>query len=72
MSIDDSSNPLARKQPLGGRTGVAIVAIVPLLALAAFLLIGLLAGGWGWAWVFFLAIPISAIIVYGVGGRKGS
>ncbi|MGO2751246.1 MAG: hypothetical protein ACTIA6_14435 [Pseudoclavibacter sp.] len=71
MSTDDNSNPLARKTPLGGRTGVTIVAIVPLLALAAFLLIGFLAGGWGWAWVFFLAIPISAIIVYGVGGKNG-
>ncbi|MBF4459047.1 MULTISPECIES: hypothetical protein [unclassified Pseudoclavibacter] len=71
MSTDDTSNPLARKTPLGGRTGVAIVAIVPLLALAAFLLIGFIAGGWGWAWVFFLAIPISAIIVYGVGGKSG-
>ncbi|WP_371030637.1 hypothetical protein [Pseudoclavibacter sp. JSM 162008] len=71
MSIDDPSNPLARRAPLGGRTGVAIVAIVPLLALAAFLLIGFLAGGWGWAWIFFLAIPISAIVVYGAGGRSG-
>jgi hypothetical protein len=34
MSNDDEfSNPLSRKTPLGGRTGVAIVSIVPILAL---------------------------------------
>lgn len=61
-------NPLARKSPLGGRTGVAIVSIVPLVALALFLILGF-AGGWSWSWVFFLAVPISGIVVYGLGGR---
>lgn len=69
---DDYSNPLARRAPLGGRAGVAIVSVVPIVALALFLIIGLTTGGWGWAWVFFLAIPIAGIIVYGVGGRRNS
>ncbi|WP_291045099.1 hypothetical protein [Herbiconiux sp.] len=70
MSTEDPyANPLTRKTPLGGRTGVAIVSIVPLVALVVFLLIGFLAGGWAWAWVFFLAVPIAAIVVYGLGGR---
>jgi hypothetical protein len=72
MTTDDEfSNPLARKTPLGGRTGVAIVAIVPIVALALFLILGFTVGAWGWAWVFFLAIPISGYIVYGIGGRSG-
>lgn len=66
---DEVSNPLARKRPLGGSVGVAIVAIVPIIAVALFLLIGFLAGGWGWAWVFFLAIPVAGWIVYGMGPR---
>jgi hypothetical protein len=72
MSTDDQDrNPLARSKPLGGSVGIAIVAIVPVLALVAFLLIGLLAGGWGWAWIFFLAIPVAGWIVYGLGPRPG-
>ena len=67
---DDYSNPLARTSPLGGRTGVAIVSIVPLVALALFVIVGLTTGGWGWAWVFFLAVPIAGVIVYGL-GRPG-
>jgi MFS family permease len=69
---DPYSNPLSRKSPLGGRTGVAIVSVVPLVALVVFLLIGFLADGWGWAWVFFLAVPIAAILVYGLGGRPNN
>jgi ABC-type dipeptide/oligopeptide/nickel transport system permease subunit len=67
---DPYANPLARKNPLGGRTGVMIVSIVPLVALVLFLAIGFLAGGWGWAWVFFLAVPIASIVVYGLGNRR--
>jgi hypothetical protein len=29
-------------------------------------------GAWAWAWIFFLAVPIAAIVVYGVGGRSSS
>lgn len=68
---EDFSNPLSRRTPLGGRVGVAIVSIVPLVALALFLILGLTIGAWGWAWVFFLAVPIAGIVVYGVGGRSG-
>ncbi|GAA2248934.1 hypothetical protein N1031_18590 [Herbiconiux moechotypicola] len=67
---DPYTNPLSRKTPLGGSTGVAIVSIVPIVALVLFLLLGFLAGAWAWAWVFFLAVPIVSIIVYGFGGRQ--
>lgn len=61
---DEWDNPLARKHPLGGRTGVAIVSITPIVALVLFFVFGL-AGGWAWSWLFFIAIPIVSIIVYG-------
>ncbi len=65
-------NPLARSRPLGGSVGIAIVAIVPLVALALFLLFGFLVGGWAWSWVFFLTIPVAGWIVYGMGPRSRS
>ncbi len=65
---DSFDNPLARKRPLGGSTGVVIASIVPLLSLALFLGFGF-GGGWSWSWVFFLLIPISGVVVYGLGGR---
>ncbi|MBN9153396.1 MAG: hypothetical protein J0I70_14980 [Microbacterium sp.] len=65
MSSDDFQNPLQRRQPLGGRVGVAVVSIVPIAALALFLVFGFL-GGWAWSWIFFLAIPIAGWIVYGL------
>jgi MFS family permease len=71
MSDSQPRNPLSRRTPLGGSLGVAIVAIVPVVALALFLLFGLLAEGWGWAWIFFLAIPVAGWIVYGLGPRNG-
>lgn len=67
---DDFSNPLSRKKPLGGRTGVAIVSLVPFLALILFLIFGFAMNGWSWAWIFFIAIPIAGILVYGLGGRQ--
>jgi hypothetical protein len=70
-SSDEYPNPLARKKPLGGSVGVAIVSIVPVIALALFLLFGFLTGGWAWAWVFFLAIPVAGWVVYGLGSRNG-
>ena len=69
MTTEQFANPLARKSPLGGATGVAIASIVPLLAVAFFLVFGF-AGGWSWSWAFFLAIPVSGIAVYGLGGRR--
>jgi fatty acid desaturase len=60
------ANPLARTSPLGGRSGVAIASIAPLVALVLFLAFGF-AGGWSWSWVFFLIIPVSGIAVYGLG-----
>jgi hypothetical protein len=68
MTTDQFSNPLARKSPLGGPTGVAIASIVPLAALTLFLVFGF-TGGWSWSWVLFLAIPVSGIAIYGLGGR---
>lgn len=46
-----------------------MVAIVPFVAAIAFLVLGFTIGAWAWAWVFFLAIPIVALIVYGPGRR---
>jgi hypothetical protein len=67
---DDFSNPLSRKKPLGGRTGVAIVSIVPFIALILFLIFGFAMNGWAWSWIFFIAIPIAGILVYGLVGRQ--
>lgn len=67
---DDYSNPLSRKTPLGGRTGVAIVSLVPFVALILFLIFGFTMGGWAWAWIFFIAVPIAGVIVYGIGGKQ--
>lgn len=70
MTSDDQySNPLARKKPLGGSVGVAVVAITPVIALALFLILGLTIGAWGWAWIFFLAVPVVGWVVYGLGPR---
>jgi hypothetical protein len=65
---EEFRNPLARSKPLGGPVGVAIVSIVPLVALALFLILGF-AGFWSWSWAFFLLIPIAGIIVYGLRGQ---
>lgn len=61
---EDWQNPLERKRPLGGRNGVAVASITPIIALVLFLIFGFL-GGWAWSWVFFLAIPIVGLIVFG-------
>jgi hypothetical protein len=70
-NADAFRNPLARSTPLGGPVGVAIASIVPIAALVLFLVFGLL-GFWSWSWVFFLLIPVSAILVYGFRGRGPS
>jgi hypothetical protein len=71
MSDNEFTNPLSRATPLGGRTGVAIASITPLVALALFFIFGF-TGGWSWSWVFFLLIPIVGLIVYGVRSRSNS
>jgi hypothetical protein len=70
MTDDSYRNPLSRRKPLGGTTGVVIVSLMPFVALALFLLFGFLGGGWGWAWVFFLLIPAAGIVVYGLGNNN--
>lgn len=70
MSQNDYTNPLARRTPLGGRAGVAIASLVPLVATVLFLAFGI-AGGWSWSWLFFLLIPVSGIVVYGLRGGSG-
>lgn len=54
--------------PLGGRIGTTLVALSPFVALALFILLGV-QGGWAWSWLFFLLVPVTAIIVYGPRGR---
>jgi hypothetical protein len=64
----ETSNPLIRSAPLGGRTGVAIVSVVPVVCVVLFLILGFL-GGWAWSWLLLLGIPLAYLIVYGPGGR---
>jgi hypothetical protein len=63
------TNPLTRKEPLGGRSGIAFASIVPIICLALFLVFGFL-GGWAWSWIFFLGIPIVLLVVYGPRDRS--
>ena len=69
-STEDVSNPLTRRTPLGGRTGVAIASIVPIVCVAVFLALGFLVHGWAWSWIFLLAIPIVFLVVYGPRDRS--
>jgi hypothetical protein len=71
MSDTAYTNPLARKKPLGGAVGIAIVAIVPLLALVLFFAFGFATAGFAWSWIFFLLIPVTGWVVYGMGPRPG-
>jgi len=43
----------------------------PFVPLILFFITGF-AGGWAYAWLWFLLILITAIIVYGPAGRRGS
>lgn len=54
----------------GGRWAATIVALVPLLALIVYLILGWTIGAWAWAWVVFLAVPIVGIIVYGPNRKR--
>lgn len=59
------------RRALGGRIGTTIVALSPFIAVALFFLVGI-QNAWAWSWIFFLLIPVSAIIVYGPRGRGDS
>ncbi|MEN8601925.1 hypothetical protein [Microbacterium rhizosphaerae] len=66
MSRDErASGP---RRPLGGRIGTTLVALSPFVAVALFFLVGM-QNAWAWSWIFFLLIPVTAIIVYGPRGR---
>ncbi|WP_188672629.1 DUF1707 SHOCT-like domain-containing protein [Subtercola lobariae] len=57
-----------RRGPLGGAVGTVAVSISPFVALILFLITGAL-GGWTYSWLWFLLVPITAIIVYAGGTR---
>jgi hypothetical protein len=69
-SGEDYSNPLTRSAPLGGRTGVAIASIVPIVCVALFLGLGFLVHGWAWSWIVLLVIPVVFLVVYGPRDRS--
>ena len=52
---------------LGGRIGDTIMALTPFLAVALFFITGF-NGSFVWSWLWFLIIPVTAIIIYGPGG----
>ena len=61
--------PEKSSSPLGGRVGTTLVALSPFVAVLLFFLVGF-QGGWAWSWLFFLLIPVTAIIVFGPTGRR--
>lgn len=63
--------PARTSRALGGRTGDTVMALIPFAALALFFLFGF-AGGFAWSWLWFLIIPIAAIIIYGPTGKPGN
>jgi hypothetical protein len=65
------AGPARTSRALGGRTGDTIMALTPFLALGLFFLFGF-AGGFAWSWLWFLIIPIAAIIIYGPSGKPDS
>ena len=60
--------PTRTSRALGGRVGDTIMALTPFIALGLFFWTGF-AGGFAWSWLWFLIIPVTAIIIYGPGGR---
>ncbi|MBN9173089.1 MAG: hypothetical protein J0I70_02915 [Microbacterium sp.] len=66
MSREDETS--RRLAPLGGRVGTTMVALSPFVAVILFFVVGF-QGAWLWSWLFFLLIPVTAIIVYGPLGR---
>lgn len=65
------AGPARTSRALGGRTGDTIMALTPFLALGLFFLFGF-AGGFAWSWLWFLIIPIAAIVIYGPSGKPDS
>ncbi|MBM7503139.1 DUF1707 domain-containing protein [Agromyces aurantiacus] len=63
--------PARTSRALGGRVGDTIMALTPFIALGLFFWFGF-AGGFAWSWLWFLIIPIAAIIIYGPGGKPDS
>jgi hypothetical protein len=53
----------------GGAARPVIMAIVPIIALALFIITGNLFS-WSWSWVWFLLVPVAGAIVYGPGGNS--
>lgn len=60
--------PARTSRALGGRIGDTIMALTPFIALGLFFWTGF-AGGFAWSWLWFLIIPVAAIIIYGPSGR---
>lgn len=48
--------------PRAGLSRAKIMAITPILATVAFFICGNVFGGWAWAWIFFLAVPLAGIL----------
>lgn len=55
---------LVVKDPLKRKNALAFVSMI-LLSMAIFAVLGFLFDGWGYAWMVFLAIPISSIYLFG-------
>lgn len=60
--------PPRTSRALGGRIGDTIMALTPFIALGLFFWTGF-AGGFAWSWLWFLIIPVAAIIIYGPSGK---
>jgi hypothetical protein len=60
--------PVRGSRALGGRIGDTIMALTPFIALGLFFWSGF-NGGFVWSWLWFLLIPVVAIIIYGPGGK---
>ncbi|MFE5670175.1 DUF1707 domain-containing protein [Agromyces sp. NPDC056523] len=60
--------PVRGSRALGGRMGDTIMALTPFIALGLFFWSGF-NGGFAWSWLWFLLVPVVAIIIYGPGGR---
>jgi hypothetical protein len=66
----DGASGERTSRALGGRIGDTIMGVTPFLAVALFFITGF-QGGFLWAWLWFLLIPIVGIIIYGLGpGRR--
>jgi len=64
---NEPEEPSRPSRALGGRIGDTIMGLTPFLAVALFFLTGF-NGSFAWSWLWFLIIPVTAIIIYGPGG----